>query len=133
MTEAYQSDLKEMFSTSILDIPQYQRAYSWDIKHVKDLLKDIDSLYDSLSVEAVSTSDNFHYLGTVVLREKEEISVGDSNFSRYDIVDGQQRLLTISLLVSTINSKLEDLEEHLPESQFDPSERPPSRVKKQKS
>jgi uncharacterized protein with ParB-like and HNH nuclease domain len=129
MTEAYQSDLKEMFSTSILDIPQYQRAYSWDIKHVKDLLKDIDSLYDSLSVEAVSKSDNFHYLGTVVLREKEEISVGDSDFSRYDIVDGQQRLLTISLLVSTINSKLEDLEEHLPESRFDSSERPPSRVK----
>lgn len=129
MTEAYQSDLKELFSTSILHIPQYQRAYSWDSKHVRDLLNDIDSLYDDLSAETVSESDNFHYLGTIVLREQEQISVGDSDFQKYDIIDGQQRLLTISLLISTINQRLEDLEEELPEDRFGPGERPPSRVK----
>lgn len=129
VTEAYQSDLKELFSTSILHIPQYQRAYSWDSKHVRDLLNDIDSLYDDLSAEIVSESNNFHYLGTVVLREQEQISVGDSDFKKYDIIDGQQRLLTISLLISTINQRLESLEEELPEDQFGPGERPPSRVK----
>lgn len=129
MTEAYQSNLKEMFSKSILDIPQYQRAYSWDSKHVTDLLSDIDSLYDSLSPDAVSGSDNFHYLGTIVLREQDEVSAGDSNFDRYDIIDGQQRLLTISLLISSINQNLKRLEKELPEDEFGSGERPPSRVR----
>lgn len=133
MTEAYQSDLKELFSTSILNIPTYQRAYSWDPKHVRDLLNDIDSLYDSLSSDSDPDSDNFHYLGTVVLREQEELSVGDSNFKKYDIIDGQQRLITISLLISTINQKLGKLEDELPEEDFGPGERPPSRVKDRNS
>lgn len=129
MTEAYQSVLKELFSNSILDIPQYQRAYAWDTKHVKDLLNDIDSLYGSLEPKVVSETDSFHYLGTVVLREREEVSVSDENFKRYDIIDGQQRLLTISLLISTINKKLAELEEELSESEFGEGERPPSNVR----
>jgi uncharacterized protein with ParB-like and HNH nuclease domain len=89
MTNAEQTNLKELFSSSILNVPQYQRAYSWDERHIEDLLNDIESLHESLLKDVVSESDNFHYFGTVVLREQDEVSVGDETFTKYDIIDGQ--------------------------------------------
>lgn len=77
-----------------LIIPSYQRPYEWDRSNVYVLLDDIYSNYK----KGININ-----LGTVILNKKD---------SYYEIVDGQQRLITLSLLTKildeTINIKLLD-------------------------
>ena len=61
-----------------LNIPDYQRIYCWEEEQVITLLNDIES---------ITTSS--YYLGNIILCKNE---------GKYDIVDGQQRLVTLSIL-----------------------------------
>jgi len=66
-----------------LNIPVYQRPYRWSEKHVSQLIQDIIHHQDKSS----------YRLGTVVVHKKE---------GKLDIVDGQQRLLTIAAMKSRL-------------------------------
>lgn len=71
-----------------LDIPPYQRPYKWSIRSIETLLTDIS--------EATKYSE-FHYrIGTIILHKKKNSTV-------YDIVDGQQRILSFVLLMKYLN------------------------------
>ena len=76
-----------------LSIPSYQRIYVWREEHVKTLLNDI----------ANATVDNY-FIGTVVLHE-----IRIDNKKHYDIVDGQQRLVTIALIQWELYGETEEL------------------------
>lgn len=80
------SSLRELF-TRPLNIPNYQRAYSWRAAHVSDLLKDT---FDRTTP---------YLMGTVILHENDD---GKS----YAIVDGQQRLVTLTVLVHVLSAQL---------------------------
>lgn len=71
--------------TEQLVVPSYQRSYSWGIEQCKDLFKDIKNSQDR---------DNAHFIGTIIRCKR--------NGSEYDIVDGQQRLTSISLLLAAL-------------------------------
>ena len=78
-----------------LDIPEYQRPYKWQAKHANQLLDDIIRHKNKSS----------YRLGTVVLH-KDETSLSESPLnSPLNIVDGQQRLLTLTLLCHFLNTK----------------------------
>ncbi len=66
-----------------LAIPDYQRIYCWEERQVNCLLED---LHQHLS----SKPDCPYRLGTIILHR---------NGDKYDIIDGQQRLVTLSLLL----------------------------------
>lgn len=66
-----------------LSIPDYQRIYCWDEENVKCLLEDV--------FEHIENSNTQYRLGTIILH---------FNDGRYDIIDGQQRLVTLALLLS---------------------------------
>lgn len=69
-----------------LCIPNYQRIYCWEEENVKCLLDDV--------FEHVSSNSNVPYrLGTIILH---------SHDGKYDIIDGQQRLVTLALLLSEL-------------------------------
>lgn len=106
MADADQADIRDIYRDSILRIPSYQRGYSWEKRHVDDLLDDIDYLFEE---EQRGQDGDFHYYGTIVLQEKGDLEVGTEEFTKYDIVDGQQRLSTIGLLMQCINEKLEEI------------------------
>lgn len=76
-----------------LSIPSYQRIYVWREEHVKTLLNDI----------ANATVDNY-FIGTVVFHE-----IRIDNKKHYDIVDGQQRLVTIALIQWELYGETEEL------------------------
>lgn len=66
-----------------LNIPDYQRIYCWDEKYVKCLLDDL--------LEHFQSKDDINYrLGTIIFHH---------NGEKFDIIDGQQRLVTLTLLM----------------------------------
>src|SRR5690349_2021450 len=73
-------------------IPRFQREYVWRKHNWSKLLEDI---YDN---------DPGHYMGSVIcVHEENELS--PSNELIYEVVDGQQRLTTLSLLLAAIYFK----------------------------
>ncbi|MEK0336835.1 MAG: DUF262 domain-containing HNH endonuclease family protein [Nitrosopumilus sp.] len=76
--------LEHFFTSKFFRIPNYQRDYSWNVNNVDDLIDDI--------IEAIETETS-HYIGTFILSETKENLV-------YNVVDGQQRLTTLTMLFS---------------------------------
>ncbi len=70
-----------------LAVPTYQRPYAWEDKNISDLFSDIHN--------AISGNENEYFLGTIVLSEKE-------NSSELEIVDGQQRITSIVIFLSSV-------------------------------
>jgi uncharacterized protein with ParB-like and HNH nuclease domain len=83
----------ELVSKRLFRIPEYQRAYSWKSKHRQDLFDDISKLKSKL---AGST----HFMATVVGLQRERKTIHTDEYTRLDIVVGQQRLTTLILLYS---------------------------------
>ncbi len=82
-------------------IPKYQRAYSWTSKQRRDLFADIDKV--DMKGQASS-----HFMATVVgLRRGDPSLVGTDEFVHIEIVDGQQRLTTLTVLLKAISKALE--------------------------
>lgn len=73
----------------LYEIPRYQRPYSWEESHISQL---VDDLYEAWSKDR----DSPYYLGSVILVREE----GDR---RFDILDGQQRLTTLTILYAIFN------------------------------
>ncbi len=73
-------------------IPIYQRNYAWEKENCKRLLDDI---------EKTGTPGNpKHYMGSVIVIN--EPSAGGVNI--YSVIDGQQRLTTVTLLLLALNN-----------------------------
>ncbi|AUX17391.1 DUF262 domain-containing protein [Flavobacterium columnare] len=75
------------------EIPKFQRDYSWEAEQWDDLWLDLISLFEDEESE--------HYMGYLVLQTSD-----NKNFS---IIDGQQRLTTMSLLILSVLKCLDDL------------------------
>ena len=85
--------LLKIFSSDFeYHIPEYQRPYAWTTDETGKLF---DDLYDFYLSE---TDDNF-FLGTIVL-------VKEDNKTYADVIDGQQRLTTLSILFSVLAEAL---------------------------
>ena len=83
--------IKDFFNGKFFEIPKYQRGYSWEKENIRDLFDDID--------EAIE-SNTSHYLGTIVLSKNEK----DNEL--FYIVDGQQRVTTISMIINALINEL---------------------------
>lgn len=75
------------------EIPKFQRDYSWEAEYWDDLWQDIKAL--------LADEDNEHYMGYLVLQT--------SNNKEFQIIDGQQRLTTMSLLILSTLKCLKEL------------------------
>ena len=76
-----------------LSIPEYQRPYKWTRKNVADLLNDIGTAVEDNRRPGF---DGFRYrVGTVIIHNKKDEA---GNITERSIVDGQQRLITLSLI-----------------------------------
>jgi hypothetical protein len=73
-----------IISDTRLAVPRFQRSYAWTDRHVTDMFKDIGA--------AIGQGDTEYFLGSIVL-------IG-SGYGRMEVVDGQQRLATITILLA---------------------------------
>jgi hypothetical protein len=76
-----------MLSDRLLAIPDYQRAYSWELDEVQDLWNDLS--------DAIAADVDEYFLGSVVTTRSEGVS-------RQQVIDGQQRLATVSLMYAVL-------------------------------
>lgn len=75
----------ELLKEGNLRIPSYQRPYKWNRKHIRNLFYD---LRDAMGKKE-------YQIGSVILHE---------NDGYLDVVDGQQRLISISLFLHLLDS-----------------------------
>ena len=86
--------LKDLFLIDKLTIPLYQRPYRWGATtHVAQLLKDIDREY---------STKNEYRIGSIILHK-------NNKKKTKDVVDGQQRLITLTLLLLVLGVDEEKL------------------------
>ncbi len=74
-------------------MPPYQRSYSWDSQEATDLLSDLI---------VASETGSAHFIGAIVLVREE---------SKLLIVDGQQRLTTLTILLAALRDLETDTEQ----------------------
>lgn len=90
-------NLEDLFH-NVYSIPVYQRPYSWDIEQVQVLLDDLYSIFIS------KDKQEGYFTGNIIIYDKNKKINGLIN--QYDIIDGQQRVTTFSLLLLSLYSNL---------------------------
>jgi len=98
--EAVQIPLRKLFSDEFLfRIPNYQRPYSWGVEQVSQLFND---LYDALTDRKTSGEEHSQYfLGTLIL-------VKSDNSPESQVLDGQQRIITLTVLLAVLRHAITD-------------------------
>ncbi len=78
----------------IYTVPRFQRDYSWDQGEWEDLWRDIELLFEE-------DGEDEHYMGYLVLKSQDK--------KNFDLIDGQQRLTTLSIIVLATLKNLQKL------------------------
>lgn len=89
-------------SKVIFEIPKYQREYTWGTR-------EWEALFDDL-IE----NDDGYFLGSIICINSATDSI---NAPKFEVVDGQQRLTTLSLFLSALYTTLNSNKELLDEDQ----------------
>lgn len=82
-----------------LIVPEYQRPYAWTTDEAETLLDDLLSHLDRNGGH-YNNGISPYFLGSVVLAKK-------SALPRAEVVDGQQRLSTLTILLASLRARLE--------------------------
>lgn len=88
---------------AVYTVPRYQRDYVWKEVNWKELW--IDLQFTLQNDSEISWS---HFLGTIVLNQAKD---KENGLDKYEIIDGQQRLMTIYLLLIAIYKNFKRLSE----------------------
>jgi uncharacterized protein with ParB-like and HNH nuclease domain len=79
-------------------IPIFQRTYSWERSHCEQLWNDILRVGGNPEL-------NSHFIGSAVYIPEQETSAA---ISRWLVIDGQQRITTMTLLLLSLKCRLEE-------------------------
>ncbi|MDQ4489036.1 DUF262 domain-containing protein [Sinomonas sp. ASV486] len=103
MVAAQETTLQKILEgTAQYVVPLYQRPYQWGMDNFKELWRDVAALAEDIEDEPEAT----HFLGSVVLAPLPGTVAG--GVARYLVVDGQQRLTTLTLLLAALRDHLRD-------------------------
>jgi len=82
-------------SRSLLQVPKYQRNYAWETENIQELFDDL--------ANAINDKDEGYFLGSIVTVRTQS--------NRLEVVDGQQRLATISILLAAMRDYFIDTQD----------------------
>lgn len=100
--EAHERTIGRIFGDEyVFEIPPYQRPYAWELDQARELLSDLLSAMDQ------GAGSDVYFLGSIVLIKRP--ATPESM-----VVDGQQRLTTLTILLSVMRDLTTD-----PESKFE--------------
>ena len=81
-------DYLKLEEDTVFTIPEYQRAYSWEIENCDKLWQDINAYVESESKDR-------YFFGTIIINCQD-------NDTKYGLIDGQQRTTTFLLLLKAL-------------------------------
>jgi len=87
------SVLFNIFQDLIYTVPPYQREYTWEKPQLDDLLDDI------------LENDSGYFLGSMICINR---STSIADIQELELVDGQQRMVTLSLIFAAIYSIIKE-------------------------
>ncbi|MYJ74039.1 MAG: DUF262 domain-containing protein, partial [Gammaproteobacteria bacterium] len=90
-------------------IPLFQRPYSWQTEQWQALWDDIVEIYEQSQEKGLQHG---HFLGPVVSKA---LTGTPEGIAPYMVIDGQQRLTTLSILLAALRDALKGEETNLPE------------------
>ena len=101
--KASEKKIKDLFSEAktFFAIPVYQRDYNWQEKHCKQLFEDILNAGKDKDITS-------HFIGSIVYIHEGVYGIGEKEFY---VIDGQQRMITITLLHIALYHKLKQSRE----------------------
>src|SRR5947209_19312125 len=98
--------VRELLTGRKYSIDYYQREYKWQTKQVAELIDDLATKFQESHEEGNERSavaDYGHYfLGSIIISDKD---------GQKFVIDGQQRLTTLSLLLIFLRHRLADTEQ----------------------
>lgn len=94
--------LASLFANGSLSIPQLQRPFAWRVAQAEDLLNDIEQV---CTADLNGNTHARHFFGNIVLLSRTQ--------ARWEIIDGQQRLTTVSVLLGRIELALQETLSHV--------------------
>ncbi len=89
--ESKDTDIESFLDGSYFYIPRFQRPYSWDDENIADFWADV-----------ITDSSDDYFIGSMVLYKKSK--------QQFGVVDGQQRLTTITIMLCVIRDYLLSLD-----------------------
>ena len=89
--ESTDKDIRSILQSGYYRIPRFQRPYSWEKDHILDFWTDI-----------IIDSDDDYFIGSMVVYKQEK--------GYFGIVDGQQRMTTITILLCVLRNVMDDLD-----------------------
>lgn len=92
LMEPTNQTFQELVSNGVkYQVPRFQRDYAWDKEQWEDLWADIETIAE----------EQYHYMGYIVLQRKSQHD--------FEIIDGQQRLITLSLVILAAIKNIQQL------------------------
>lgn len=90
--ESTDKDIETLLTGSFFKIPRFQRPYSWDEENIAEFWDDL-----------INNKSHDYFIGSMVVYKKAK--------QQYGVVDGQQRLTTITILLCVLRNTFLDLGE----------------------
>lgn len=88
--ESKDTDIETLLDGSYFHIPRFQRPYSWEEENINDFWNDL-----------IANKDEEYFIGSMVVYKKAK--------QQYGVVDGQQRLTTITILLCVLRDEFQKL------------------------
>lgn len=88
--EAKEKSVDKLLNDAIYYIPRNQRRYVWNVQNWMDLYDDVELVVDGISKS--------HFIGSIVLKDEGK----DEGLQKYTVIDGQQRILTLTIFLTSI-------------------------------
>lgn len=100
LIESSQKTVEELLTSftnsKTLEVPLYQREYSWEEKNWEEFYNDF--------LRAYERKNSTDYWGNILIYD---------NGSSYEVVDGQQRIITFIVFIHSLGKKLIIMEKFL--------------------
>lgn len=87
---AEQKSIKMILKNDRFVIPSYQRPYSWTEDQCRELWEDLVNFFQS------DKKDEGYFLGNIIFAKSNDVE-------ELEVIDGQQRLITLSLLLKALS------------------------------
>ncbi|WP_348720705.1 DUF262 domain-containing protein [uncultured Alcanivorax sp.] len=88
--ESTDKEIRSILQSGYYRIPRFQRPYSWEKDHIQDFWTDI-----------IIDNEDDYFIGSMVVYKQEK--------GYFGIVDGQQRMTTITIFLSVLRDTMNDL------------------------